>query len=93
MPAQSKFLAGLFALAVIGSAPAAHAQSAIDQTGTGGGPTSTITAPHTTSVGVTKPPGGAGTVDASRSGDMIAERDRREKIKNDRISNSICRGC
>lgn len=59
------------------------------QTGTGGGPTSTITAPNTSSVGQTKPPGsaaGATTPDDRRS------RTSTEK-KDDEIQRGICIGC
>ena len=44
---------GLSALLPMLAATAAAAQS---QTGTGGGPTSTVTAPHTSPVGRTMPP-------------------------------------
>ena len=67
---------------------AAHAQ-APDLTGTGGGPTTTITAPYTDREGVTKPPGAAlGPRDMSS-----AAAERREERVIDRIENSICTGC
>ncbi|MFC6788703.1 hypothetical protein ACFQE0_03135 [Methylobacterium komagatae] len=70
---------------------AAFAQSRVapDETGTGGGPGSTITAPYTNSLGVTKPPGtslGAGEVRPVRE-------ERRERALTDRIESSICKGC
>jgi hypothetical protein len=60
-----------------------------DQTGTGGGPASTATAPYTNSLGVTKPPGtslGAGEVPTPSV-------ERRERNQVDKIEGSICRGC
>ncbi|MCJ2060622.1 hypothetical protein MKL09_29395 [Methylobacterium sp. J-048] len=60
-----------------------------DQTGTGGGPTSTITAPNTNRLGVTKPPGtslGPGEVPSRRE-------ERRERALTDTIDNSVCEGC
>ena len=60
-----------------------------DQTGTGGGPASTITAPNTNSYGVTKPPGtslGPGEVPSR-------EERRRERALTDKIDRSICDGC
>ena len=60
-----------------------------DQTGTGGGPASTITAPNTNSYGVTKPPGtslGPGEVPSR-------EERRRERALTDQIDRSICDGC
>lgn len=58
-------------------------------TGTGGGPSSTITAPYTTSDGVTKPPGDAlgpaeGTDPALR---------RRSRQIDREIEADICKGC
>ena len=47
----------LAALSLACAAPLAAQTVAPDQTGTGGGPASTITAPNTNSLGVTKPPG------------------------------------
>ena len=60
-----------------------------DQTGTGGGPTSTVTAPYTNSLGVTKPPGtslGPGEVPPAAT-------ERRERDRVNKIEDSICRGC
>ncbi|MCJ2091431.1 hypothetical protein MKK67_02745 [Methylobacterium sp. J-072] len=82
----------LLALAVLSVAlPASLAAQprAPDQTGTGGGPTSTITAPNTNSLGVTKPPGtslGPGEVPSRQE-------QRRERELTDKIDNSVCEGC
>jgi hypothetical protein len=60
-----------------------------DETGTGGGPNTTITAPNTNSLGVTKPPGtslGPGEVPSRRE-------ERRERALTDKIDRSICDGC
>ena len=60
-----------------------------DQTGTGGGPTSTIMAPNTNRLGVTKPPGtslGPGEIPSRRE-------ERRERALTDKIDDSICDGC
>ena len=71
--------------------PTALAAQAVapDQTGTGGGPTSTITAPNTNTFGVTKPPGtslGPGEI-------PTREEQRRERAVTDKIDSSICDGC
>lgn len=82
-------LAGLTALSLTLSAPLAAQTVAPDQTGTGGGPASTITAPNTNSLGVTKPPGtslGAAEVPSRTE-------ERRERALTDRIERSICDGC
>ena len=60
-----------------------------DQTGTGGGPASTITAPNTNSLGVTKPPGtslGPGEVPPR----AVQEH---ERARLNKIERSICDGC
>lgn len=80
-------LAGLFAPLPVLSQQ--DLRGAPDQTGTGGGPTSTVTAPYTNSLGVTKPPGtslGPGEVPPPTV-------ERRERNAADRIEGSICRGC
>lgn len=59
-----------------------------DRTGTGGGPDSTITAPHTRSTGQTVPSGRADREMERR----IDERTGMEK-RDDVIDKSICRGC
>lgn len=67
----------------------AQAKDLPDQTGTGGGPRSTITAPHTSSVGATVPsPGSADT----RLERRIDDRTRQERL-DDRIDSGICVGC
>lgn len=78
----------LAALAGLMTASAAYAQ---DRTGTGGGPSSTITAPHTSSVGQTKPPSGgnASTATADAPRDVRS----REQIEDDKIARGICIGC
>ena len=65
---------------------AVHAQA---QTGTGGGPSSTVTAPNTSSVGRTMPPsGGEGTANREER----TERTPQMK-EDDRIQKGICIGC
>ncbi|TXN01924.1 hypothetical protein FV242_16810 [Methylobacterium sp. WL64] len=62
---------------------------AADETGIGGGPQSTITAPNTNSLGVTMPPGtslGAGEIPSRRE-------QRRERALTDKIEDSVCEGC
>ncbi|WP_191970125.1 hypothetical protein [Methylobacterium planeticum] len=59
------------------------------QTGTGGGPASTVTAPNTSSVGRTKPPGAA--AGGITPGDRT-ERTPQEKA-DDQIQKGICIGC
>lgn len=58
------------------------------ETGTGGSPDSTVTAPNTTGVGQTKPPGSALGPEARDRGN----RDEIEK-RNQAIPNGICIGC
>lgn len=59
------------------------------QTGTGGGPSSTVTAPNTSTVGRTMPPSGAG--------GAAPREDRTERTpqmrEDDRIQKGICIGC
>ncbi|WP_238184165.1 hypothetical protein [Methylobacterium trifolii] len=76
----------LLVLTVLGAPSAARAQA---QTGTGGGPASTVTAPNTSTVGRTKPPGAA--AGAETPGDR-RERTPEEK-QNDKIQKGICIGC
>lgn len=68
---------------------AAVAETAPDRTGTGGGPRSTITAPNTTSTGVTKPPG------VEEGPTTPAERRELKRIErqDDAIDSGICDGC
>ncbi len=58
-------------------------------TGTGGGPLTTVTAPHTQGTGVTKPPGAALQGEAGE----LAAQHRRGQILSDRLQRSICNGC
>lgn len=79
----------LAALSLALTGPLAAQTVAPDQTGTGGGPASTITAPYTNRYGVTKPPGtsmGPGEVPSRRE-------QRRERALTDKIDDSICDGC
>lgn len=79
----------LAALSLVLPATLAAQPRAPDETGTGGGPRSTITAPNTNSLGVTKPPGtslGAGEVPSRRE-------QRRERALTDKIEDSVCEGC
>ncbi|MDP4022866.1 hypothetical protein Q8W71_09550 [Methylobacterium sp. NEAU 140] len=68
---------------------AGPAMAQADQTGTGSGPMSTITAPNTNSFGVTKPP--AGTEDYTEGGnpDRLTRTERREN----EMMSGICIGC
>ncbi len=72
--------AGLACLAGAGEARAAV-------TGTGGGPETTITAPHTRPSGQTVPPGAS----AAPTHDPEARTERHREL--DRVLNGICRGC
>ncbi|WP_311275890.1 hypothetical protein [Methylobacterium sp. WCS2018Hpa-22] len=56
-------------------------------TGTGGGPETTVTAPHTSTTGQTVPPGAAGAPIV----DPNERTDRQKQL--DRVLNGICRGC
>ncbi|SDO38926.1 hypothetical protein SAMN05216360_12155 [Methylobacterium phyllostachyos] len=79
----------LAALSLVLAGPAAAQTVAPDQTGTGSGPGSTITAPYTNQYGVTKPPGtsmGPGEVPSH-------QQQRRERALTNKIDNSICDGC
>lgn len=60
------------------------------QTGTGGSPTSTVTAPNTSAVGRTMPPAGGG---LDRGESRSIERETRTERKNDKIDTGICIGC
>lgn len=74
------------ALLPILAASAAIAQA---QTGTGGGPTSTVTAPNASSVGRVMPP--------SRAAGAATANDRRDRTpreaENDKLMRGICIGC
>ncbi|NGM33193.1 hypothetical protein G4G93_04480 [Methylobacterium sp. DB0501] len=67
----------------------AQAQTLPDQTGTGGGPRSTITAPNTSSVGQVMPHPGRTDERLER---RIDDRTREERV-DDRIDSGICAGC
>lgn len=56
-------------------------------TGTGGGPETTITAPHTAATGQTIPPGAVGAPNVDPSERTARQRDL------DRVLNGICEGC
>ncbi|MCJ2011318.1 hypothetical protein [Methylobacterium sp. J-076] len=59
------------------------------ETGTGGGPGSTITAPYTNTLGVTKPPG-----TSLGPGEVAPPQERqKERAVTNRIEDSICDGC
>ncbi|MCJ2012876.1 hypothetical protein [Methylobacterium sp. J-076] len=81
--------ATLMSLALWGGAALPAAAQAV--TGTGGGPTSTVTAPHTAPTGRTMPPAG-GDAGAATAGD---DRERRtpEQKTDDKITSGICIGC
>ena len=79
----------LAALSLALTGPLAAQTVAPDQTGTGGGPASTITAPNTNSLGVTKPPGtslGPGEVPPRAVQEY-------ERARVNKIERSICDGC
>ena len=78
----------LLAVTLAALIPAGHALAQA-QTGTGGGPNTTITAPNTSSVGQTVPRPGAG--GANNLGDRET-RTANEK-KDDQIMRGICIGC
>lgn len=67
------------------SGPVAAAATAV--TGTGGGPETTITAPHTSASGQTLPPGAA----AAPIADPEARAPRQEAL--DRVLDGVCSGC
>lgn len=82
--------ARLFLTAAIASilcSTTALAQRPVDETGTGGGPTSTVTAPNTSSVGRTMPKPGGKDVDRNLTRETPNEK------KADKIMDGICRGC
>ncbi len=89
MPASRLLTCVLLVSALVPIGSLAQAQGLPDQTGTGGGPRSTITAPNTSSVGQTVPhPGGA----EQRLERRIDDRTREERV-DDRIDTGICIGC
>ncbi|GJD50908.1 hypothetical protein OPKNFCMD_3657 [Methylobacterium crusticola] len=66
-----------------------QAQTNPDLTGTGGGPSSTITAPYTASTGQTVPRTGRGERSMERNMDDLTRMERRD----DAIDKGICTGC
>lgn len=78
-------------LCCLAAASLATAQPAApDRTGTGGGPLSTVTAPNTNALGVTKPPSG-------REDLVETPAERRELREGERLDRAIetevCKGC
>ena len=90
MPASRSLTRALLlgALVSAGGLAPLQAQTLPDQTGTGGGPRSTITAPNTSAVGQVVPH--AGPPDA-RLERRIDDRTREERV-DDRIDSGICAG-
>lgn len=88
MPTTRQIAAAL-SLAALMPLAVAEPSLAQSRTGTGGGPGTTVTAPNTSGVGRTKPPGAAAGADTS--GDRRA-RTPAEK-QDDRIQKGICIGC
>lgn len=89
MPASRSLIRAVLTVALVSAGSLAQAQALPDQTGTGGGPRSTITAPNTSSVGQTVPHPGA--VDR-RLDRRLDDRTRQERA-DDRIDTGICVGC
>jgi hypothetical protein len=90
LPSRALPLAFLVLLPASALAQGATAPpGAPDLTGTGGGPGTTITAPYTNRLGVTKPPGGVDRSNAARPN----RAERRERRLDDRIDDSVCDGC
>jgi hypothetical protein len=85
----TRLFAPLLALGLLGSLPAL-AQDAVSETGTGGGPASTIRAPNTSAVGQTVPKPGALGPDATGT---VSPRNRQEERREDQIMKGICIGC
>lgn len=79
--------------AALGVIVATAATAQTPQTGTGGGPTSTVTAPNTSAVGRTMPPAGGGLDRIDRSESRSIERESRTERRNDKIDTGICIGC
>ncbi|KMO18780.1 hypothetical protein [Methylobacterium platani] len=89
MPAPRPLIRALLVGALVSAGSVAQARDLPDQTGTGGGPRSTITAPNTSSVGQVMPhPGGPD----ARLERRIDDRTRQERL-DDRIDSGICTGC
>ncbi|CAA2100496.1 hypothetical protein MBUL_00699 [Methylobacterium bullatum] len=78
-----RVLAAILGLSFLMAQPEARAAV----TGTGGGPETTVTAPHTSTTGQTVPPGAAGAP-------IVDPNERTERQKRlDRVLNGICQGC
>ncbi|WP_051439726.1 hypothetical protein [Methylobacterium sp. 10] len=78
-----RVLAAILGLSFLAGLPEARAAV----TGTGGGPETTVTAPHTSTTGQTVPPGAAGAP-------IVDPNERTERQKRlDRVLNGICQGC
>ncbi|AWB19962.1 hypothetical protein DA075_02620 [Methylobacterium currus] len=88
MPARP-LLASLLALGLLAPLPALALDS-VSETGTGGGPASTIRAPNTTGTGQTVPKPGALGPDATGT---VTPRNRQEEKREDQIMKGICIGC
>ncbi|SFU89999.1 hypothetical protein SAMN02799631_02999 [Methylobacterium sp. 174MFSha1.1] len=85
----TRLLTPLLALALLAPLPAL-AQSSVSETGTGGGPASTIRAPNTSAVGQTVPkPGSLGPDETG----TVTPRNRQEEKREDQIMKGICIGC
>ncbi|AWN52833.1 hypothetical protein [Methylobacterium sp. 17Sr1-1] len=85
----TRLLTPLLALALLGPLPAL-AQPSVSETGTGGGPASTIRAPNTSAVGQTVPKPGALGPDETGT---VTPRNRQEEKREDQIMKGICIGC
>jgi len=79
-----------FAAVLVAALATSAAAQGPAQTGTGGGPTSTIYAPNTSVVGQTMPPPGAG---GATRGSGNRDRETAMEKKNDKIDTGICIGC
>lgn len=79
-------IAAIFAAAIV---PCAALAQGTAETGTGTGPESTISAPYTSSVGKTKPPGAAAGAGEREDRDAMTV----EKKKADDVMKGICVGC
>ncbi len=88
MPARP-LLPTLLVLGLIAPLPAL-AQASVSETGTGGGPASTIRAPNTTGTGQTVPK--PGTLGPDETG-TVTPRNRQEEKREDQIMKGICIGC
>ena len=93
MPASRAFtrrwLAATVLAGALAASGAAQARDLPDETGTGGGPRSTVTAPNTSAVGRVMPHPGGADVRLER---RIDARTRLERA-DDRIEDGICVGC